>query len=175
MPAVQRPAVHRIDSERVPLGTKDLELLANLMDSVFVIPGTGIRFGMDALIGVVPWLGDTVTSVISLYILQAASRHGVPRATLVRMAANIAADYAVGTVPVVGDVFDVYWKSNRKNVELLQRHVEATPVEARRNRRGDRLFVAGLIAGLVALLVGTITISYFVISGVVGMVAQLFS
>lgn len=174
MSTVQRPAVHRVDSEGVPPRTKDLEILANLMDSVFEIPGTGIRFGMDALIGLVPGFGDTVTSIVSLYILQAASRHGVPRVTLMRMAANIAADYTVGTVPVVGDVFDVYWKSNRKNVELLQRHIEATPVEGRKLRRGDRLFVAGLIAGLVALLVGTITISYFVISGIVGLLGRAF-
>lgn len=175
MSTVQRPVVHRVNPGDEPRRAKDLELLANWMDSVFEIPGTGIRFGMDALIGLVPGLGDTMTSIISLYILQAASRHGVPRATLMRMAANIAADYAVGTVPVVGDVFDVYWKSNKKNVELLQRHITATPVEGHKLHRGDRLFVAGLIAGLVTLLVGTITISYFVITGVVGLLGRMFS
>jgi hypothetical protein len=174
MSTVQRPTVHRFNPGDEPPRAKDLEVLANWMDSVFEIPGTGIRFGMDALIGLVPGFGDTVTSIISLYILQAASRHGVPRATLARMAANIAADYAVGAVPVVGDVFDVYWKSNRKNVELLQRHITATPVEERKIRRGDRLFVAGLIAGLVALLVGAITISYFVIAGVVSLLGRAF-
>jgi len=175
MSTVQRPTVHRVNSGDDPPRAKDLEVLAKWMDSVFEIPGTGIRFGMDALIGLVPGLGDTMTSIVSLYILQAASRHGVPRATLMRMSANIAADYAVGIVPVVGDVFDVYWKSNRKNVELLQQHITATPAESHKLRRGDRLFVAGLIAGLIALLVGTITISYFVIAGVVGLVGKMFA
>ncbi|MBI3866355.1 MAG: DUF4112 domain-containing protein [Planctomycetia bacterium] len=143
-----------------------LELLAQWMDSVFEIPGTRIRFGFDALIGLVPWLGDTVTSFVSLYILQAASRAGVPRVTLVRMAANIAIDYVLGTVPLAGDAFDVFWKANLKNVDLLKRHILVTPAEKRRARSGDWLFVAGLIAGLIALLVGCVTIAWWIASGV---------
>src|SRR5690242_15601848 len=98
----------------------DVEFLARLMDSFFVIPGTQIRFGLDAIIGLIPGLGDTLTSFVSIYILKVASRCGVPRVTLVRMAMNIAIDYVSGIVPFVGDAFDVYWKANLKNVELLK-------------------------------------------------------
>jgi hypothetical protein len=140
----------------------DVELLARLMDSFFSIPGTRIRFGLDAIIGLIPGLGDTLTSFVSIYILKVASRCGVPRVTLVRMALNIAIDYVVGIVPVMGDAFDIYWKANLKNVELLQRHMLATPAAERRARSGDWLFVAGLAAGLIALLVGCITIAYWI-------------
>ena len=142
----------------------DVELLARLMDSLFSIPGTRIRFGLDAIIGLIPGLGDTLTSFVSLYILKVASRFGVPRVTLVRMAGNIAIDYMVGIVPLMGDVFDVYWKANLKNVELLKRHMQATPAAERRARKGDWLFVAGLGAGLIALLAGCVTIAYWLVT-----------
>ncbi len=150
----------------------DVELLARLMDSVFVIPGTRIRFGLDAIIGLIPGLGDTLTSFVSIYILKVASLSGVPRVTLVRMALNIAIDYVGGIVPLAGDVFDVYWKANLKNVELLQRHLLATPAAERRARSGDWLFVAGLAAGLIALLVGCITIAYWIVTSLWQLVAK---
>ncbi|MEX2287972.1 MAG: DUF4112 domain-containing protein [Planctomycetaceae bacterium] len=138
----------------------ELEWLAHWMDSAFQIPGLGVRFGLDALIGLVPGLGDTLTSIVSLYILGAARRYGVSRVTMLRMALNIALDYVIGAVPLVGDLFDVYWKANQMNVALLRRHVLATPAEQRRARSGDRLFVAVLIVVLVLLLVGSVTLVY---------------
>jgi hypothetical protein len=149
----------------------DVEVLARWMDSVFVIPGTGIRFGLDALVGLIPGLGDTLTSFVSLYILKVASLRGVPRVVLARMALNIAIDYLLGTVPVVGDAFDIYWKANLKNVELLRRHSLAGPSSAHRANWGDWLFVAGLMALLVALLVGCITIAYWIVSSMWHLVA----
>lgn len=150
----------------------DVELLARLMDSLFVIPGTRIRFGLDAIIGLIPGLGDTLTSFVSVYILKVASRCGVPRVTLVRMALNIAIDYVGGIVPLAGDAFDIYWKANLKNVELLQRHMLATPAAERRARSGDWLFVAALGAGLIALLVGCITIAYWIVTSLWQLVAR---
>src|SRR5579862_1986768 len=122
----QRPSTRRLDPQ--------LELLAYWMDTAFVIPGLGIRFGFDAIIGLIPGLGDILTSLISLYILAAARRYGVPRATMMRMAFNIAVDTAVGSIPLLGDAFDVYWKANVMNVALLRRHVFATPAEQRAAR-----------------------------------------
>jgi Domain of unknown function (DUF4112) len=141
-----------------------LELLAYWMDTVFEIPGLGIRFGFDAIIGLIPGLGDILTSLISLYILAAARRYGVPRATLTRMAFNIAVDTTVGAIPFFGDVFDVYWKANVMNVALLRRHVLATPDEQRTARRKDTLFIFGLIAGLVLLLVATAAAFYWLVA-----------
>jgi hypothetical protein len=139
-----------------------LEALAELMDSVFRIPGLGTRFGIDALIGLIPGFGDTVSSAVSLYILNAARCYGVPRATLLRMAANIAIDYALGSIPLLGDISDVYWKANLKNVALLQQHLAVTPAEERRSRRGDWLFLSALVIGLLAMLIGSIALAYFI-------------
>src|ERR1700722_17119599 len=139
-----QPSRRRLDPQ--------LELLAYWMDTVFEIPGLGIRFGFDAIIGLIPGIGDLLTSLISLYILAAARRYGVPRATLMRMAFNIGVDTFVGAIPLLGDAFDVYWKANVMNVALLRRHVLATPFEQRAARRKDTLFIAGLILGLLALM-----------------------
>ena len=142
----------------------DIEQLARWMDNVFVIPGTRIRFGVDAIIGLVPGLGDAITSIASMYILKVASRRGVPRVILVRMTLNLGIDYLLGSLPLIGDMFDVYWKANLKNVALIQRHALATPSEARRGAAGDWFFVAGLMAALIALLVGCVTIAYFLVT-----------
>lgn len=144
-------------------GVPQLDLLARLMDSMFEIPGTGIRFGFDTILGLVPGLGDAVASMVSLYILREASQRGVSKLTLARMAANIGVDYVVGSIPGVGDVFDVYWKANLKNIELLRQHTVENPTGQRRERASDWLFLAGLAALLICLLIGCLTITYFLV------------
>ncbi len=148
----------------------ELEALADWLDSVFHIPGIGIRFGLDAILGLIPGVGDTLSSLASLYILHAATRYGVPRATIMRMAMNVAVDYAVGSIPLVGDVFDVFWKSNKWNVALLRRHVAAGPQERRRATWGDRAFVAAMIAGLLLILAGSVAVTLWLISSLVHLV-----
>ena len=140
-------------------GVPDLERLAWWMDSLFEIPSLRVRFGLDSILGLFPGLGDAVASAASFYILHAASQRGVPRLTLTRMAINVALDTIIGSVPVLGDMLDVYWKANQKNVELLKRHVLASPAEQKRLRMADWLFLGGLIVLLIALLVGCITIA----------------
>lgn len=141
-----------------------LERLAHLMDSMFHIPGVGIRFGIDALLGLVPGLGDTFSSLASIYILHAATRYGVSRTLLLQMAGNIAIDYLVGIIPILGDLFDVVWKANRRNVELLREHLEASPQEERKAAWGDRLFLIGLVVLLFLLLVGSVTTAWWLVS-----------
>ena len=140
------------------------------LDSAFRIPGLGVRFGLDALVGLIPGVGDTLTSLASLYILNAGQRDGVPRVTLVRMALNIAIDYLLGAVPLVGDVFDVYWKANLRNVALLRKHALATPVEERKARSADRWFVGALIFGLLVLLVASIVAASYLVLAVAQLV-----
>ena len=96
-----------------------MDALARLLDTAFVVPGTRIRFGMDGLIGLVPGIGDAVTTALSLFIVYEAHQLGAPRHMLVRMLGNVALDGVVGSVPVAGDVFDVMWKANRRNMRLL--------------------------------------------------------
>ncbi len=100
-----------------------LEALSNLLDSCFVIPGTKIRFGLDGLIGLVPFAGDVLAGLLSSLIVVAAWFRGAPPVLLLRMLVNLALDVVIGIVPVFGDAFDIAWKANRRNYTLLARHV----------------------------------------------------
>ena len=133
------------------------------MDDLFRVPVLGWRFGLDALIGLVPALGDTSTTLVSFYILAAAVRYRVPKITLLRMGLNIAMDYIFGSLPVLGDFADAWWKSNRKNLELLQKRATVSAEEARSGRASDWLFVGGIIVGLAALAIASATISIYLL------------
>lgn len=133
-------------------------LLAKLMDSAFVIPGTKIRFGFDALIGLFPGIGDSVGAIISTFIIAQASRMGVPRIVLARMAMHILINTLVGAVPIVGDVFSVFYRSNLKNYELLRRYAG----QRRTPSASDWFFVIGfgvlMLAVVAALIAGAVII-----------------
>lgn len=132
-----------------------LDSLATYLDGLFEVPYLGWRFGLDAIVGLIPNVGDFATSLVSFYILIAGVRYGVPKITLLRMAANIGIDYVVGSIPFVGDLFDLVWKSNQRNVELIRKR--ATGVDA--GTRSDYIFVSGIIVLLAALLAASITAS----------------
>ena len=153
---------------------RSLDQLSRLMDGLFRIPGTGWRVGLDALVGLIPGVGDFATTTVSLYILAAGVRHGVPKVTLLRMAANIAVDYLLGAVPVLGDFFDVAWKSNQMNVELIRRRAAVEPGEAKRGRAADWLFLAVIVMGLLALLAGSIAVSLWLLAKLFGGLGSLF-
>lgn len=102
-----------------------LDKLSRLLDIAFAIPGTKIRFGVEAIIRLVPGIGDLVASGLSTFIILEAHRLGVPKRILARMIANVALEGAVGIVPIVGDAFDVMWRSNRRNLALLRDHLVA--------------------------------------------------
>jgi hypothetical protein len=97
-----------------------MDALATLLDTAVVLPGTNIRFGLDALIGLVPGIGDTITTAMSLWIVHEAHQLGAPGHVIARMLGNVALDSVVGAVPLIGDAFDVMWRSNRRNMRLLQ-------------------------------------------------------
>jgi NAD/NADP transhydrogenase beta subunit len=121
-----------------------LERLEILLDEAFRIPGTGIRFGIDGIIGLVPGLGDVLAGLLSLIIPLAAWIRGVPYVTLARMALNIGIGVLIGSIPFFGDVFDIAWKSNRRNYQLLRRHL----IEPRRHTWRDWMFLALIAAAL---------------------------
>lgn len=156
------PALER-RSERGNID-KNVDRLAWLMDDLFRVPVLGWRFGLDALIGLIPGFGDTTTSLFSFYILISAVRHRVPKITLLRMGLNIAIDYVVGSLPVVGDVADAWWKSNHMNVELLRKRATVSADEARSGRMSDWIFVGGLILGLIALAIASAAVSIYLLS-----------
>jgi hypothetical protein len=126
---------------------RTLENLATLLDEAFRIPGTNMRFGIDGIIGLVPGLGDVIAGVLSLVIPLAAWIRGVPYITLVRMTVNIGIEVLVGTIPIFGDAFDIAWKANRRNYNLLQRHLGQPRVHTWR----DWIFLL-LLAFAVALV-----------------------
>jgi hypothetical protein len=101
-----------------------LQTLAKIMDTAFAIPGTNIRFGADSLLGLVPGVGDFAGAMLGLAIVNEARRLGVPADKMGRMLANIGLDTVVGFVPLLGDVFDMYFKSHRRNVQLILDHFE---------------------------------------------------
>jgi hypothetical protein len=114
-----------------------LDALANLLDTALVIPGTKVRLGLDAFIGLVPGIGDAITTALSLFVIYEARQLGAPRHLILRMIGNAALDGMVGAVPLVGDAFDVMWRSNRRNVRLLQNWLERD--ERRRGVASGRL------------------------------------
>ena len=101
-----------------------IEMLASLLDTAFLIPGTNLRFGFDALVGLVPGIGDALTTAVSLWLVKEAHALGAPGHLIARMLGNVAIDGLVGAVPVLGDAFDLVWKANRRNMHLLRRHLD---------------------------------------------------
>jgi hypothetical protein len=101
-----------------------IDALATLLDTALVIPRTGVRFGLDALIGLVPVVGDIITTALSLFIVQEAYQLGALAHVIVRMLRNVALDSVFGAVPLVGDAFDVLWRANRRNVRLLRKWLD---------------------------------------------------
>lgn len=114
-----RPSSPLLDAD-----LRHLETIAHWMDGRFRLPGTNRRFGLDAVVGLVPGIGDAAGALVGAYIIFQAYRMGVPRSVLMRMLGNVAVDGAVGSIPVVGDLFDFAFKHHRRNINLLRRHLE---------------------------------------------------
>jgi hypothetical protein len=147
-------------AQRSRSATPDLDALAHVMDGAFRIPGLNLRFGLDSIIGLIPGVGDIVTTLVSLYVLAAAQRYGVSRITTLRMGLNIGIDAIVGSIPLIGDLFDFAWKANERNVALVRKHMN-TPLHMRHKaRRGDWLYVGAIGVVLIAILAAALFAAY---------------
>ena len=149
------PAARALEGEWLPPETEAerevrarLNFLAWLLDSSIPIPGTRLTIGLDALIGLVPFIGDLIGVLASSFILAEANRMGVGRTILARMAFNVAVEGLIGVVPIVGDVFDAAWKANQKNVRLLNAWAE----RPHQTRRASGLFLGALTVALIGFL-----------------------
>ena len=140
---------------------RELEVVSELMDNRFRIPVLGWHFGLNAIIDLVPQLGDVATTIVALYVLVSAVRYRVPKITLLRMGVNIAIYFVMGLVPFAGDLFGAWWKPNIRNLNLLRRRATVSAAEAKRGRTSDWLFVALIAAGLLALLFGSMALTLF--------------
>ena len=141
---------------------ESLESLSRYLDDWVRIPVVGWRFGLDALIGLVPNVGDTLTSFASFYILIAGVRYGVPKITILRMAFNIGLDYLVGAIPFLGDAFDFVWKANKQNIDLIRERATGKD----KGTTSDYLFVGLIIFGLIVLLIASIMVSLYILGTV---------
>lgn len=119
-----------INARRVrdPADISDIVRLANLLDTKFALPGTNWRFGLDSIIGLVPGVGDLITTGLGAYIIYRARELGAPSWLIASMTANLAIDGVVGAIPLVGDVFDFAFRANAKNVRMLRRYLDKREV-----------------------------------------------
>ena len=126
-PPDEAAAGHTTDQEATAVdpALKRAKTVSHLLDDAVRVPGTDIRFGLDPVVGILPVGGDLVAAIASLYIVFEAFRAGVPRRLLGKMLALVAVDFVVGSVPVLGVVFDAFWKANEWNVSMLESYVEA--------------------------------------------------
>ncbi|MEP6518105.1 DUF4112 domain-containing protein [Microcoleus vaginatus] len=132
-----------------------LRRISHVLDNAIPIPGTKYRIGLDPILGLIPGGGDLISSIFAGYVVFKSAQLGVPQETLVKMATNIVFDTVAGTVPVAGDLLDVAWKANVKNIELLDAHL-GSPEQG---KKADWLFVAALLLGLMLIVGGVIFLS----------------
>ncbi len=131
--------------------------IALLMDDLLRVPGTRFRFGIDPLIGLIPGLGDTGAAMVSALALIQAARSGLPKIILARMSVNILLNELIGIVPVVGDAFSFWFKSNVRNHQLIKEHMGAP----RKSTRSDWIFVVGVLLALGVIVCAGIAVSLF--------------
>jgi hypothetical protein len=167
------PAAQEIEWEVLPPEEKqkrqELEplfrWLALIMDNFLRLPGTTFRFGLDPLLGLIPGIGDTGSSIISALALITAARRGLPKILLARMSLNILVNEFVGIVPIAGDAFSFWFKSNARNYELLKRHTGGT----RRSTKSDWLFVALVLGALFLILIVSLAVSFWLLAALARM------
>jgi hypothetical protein len=126
---------------------ENLDMLSRVLDTWFRIPGTNIRFGLDGIIGFVPGIGDVLAGLASCVIVLAAFFRGAPMITIARMVANLAIEVVIGMVPLLGNLFDIGWRANRRNYHLLERSLAT----GRRDTAKDWVFMGLLGCGLMAM------------------------
>ena len=157
--------IERRNSDRWDRGAwlfrdQTLERLEILLDEAIRIPGTGVRFGIDGIIGLIPGLGDVLAGLLSMVIPIAAWIRGVPYITLIRMTVNLGIGVLIGTIPIFGDLFDIAWKPNRRNYRLLRLHLG----EPRQHTWRDWVFLACLVIALAAVFAAPILLVVWTLS-----------
>lgn len=163
--AVNVDEVDGLASERIDAR---LGRLARVLDSSMRVPGTRFRFGLDAVIGLIPGVGDAAGTLLSSYIVLEAARAGAPKHVLVRMATHVVVESVVGVVPILGDLFDVAWKANERNVRLLREWRHRTPGGAR-TTRSALWVVAGILAfGILSSILSGVLVVSVLVAAIVG-------
>lgn len=142
---------------------KRMRQLSRVLDSAIIIPGTKQRMGLDPILGLIPGGGDTVSAALSAYIIIEAALMGLPRAALVRMVVNLVLDTIVGTLPILGDIFDVFSKANLRNMQIVENYAKSPEPSA----RADNGFIILLTIGLVAIVLFAASLTVWLFSLIV--------
>lgn len=125
----QFEAVEEVPDSVDEAAVRRMRFVANLLDDSIRVPGTEFRIGIDPILGILPGAGDAVAAAMSVYIVLESARLGVPFLTLLRMMANVTLDFAIGSVPVIGTLFDAVWKANQRNVELAVESLDGESID----------------------------------------------
>ncbi|MBE9229777.1 DUF4112 domain-containing protein [Phormidium sp. LEGE 05292] len=147
-------------SQRTASTLKRLRRISHVLDNAIAIPGTKFRFGIDPILGLIPGGGDTVSAFFAAYIIWESAMLGLPKEVLIRMFSNILFDTFAGSVPIAGDIFDVAWKANVRNVALLEEYLQLPES----NEKPDKWFLVLLLIGLIMFVAVVGTISILIIS-----------
>jgi hypothetical protein len=150
-------ASRRIESRDEETDIESLDRVARILDDFIRIPFLNIRIGLDPILGLVPWAGDTLAALFSLYLIGSAIQYRAPKVVILRMAMNVAFDYLLGIIPLVGDASDFFVKSNRWNMNLLRRYAQ----DRRRPSLTDYIFVTGVIGALVLLIAAGVALVFY--------------
>jgi hypothetical protein len=145
---VSGPVVGATRAERFSAVERRIRRVTNVLDEAVAIPGTGIRAGLDPLIGLIPFVGDAVAAVVGTWVIAEATRFGIPRIVVARMSVNLLVDLAIGAIPLIGDIYDVTMRSNSRNLELFRRHA----LDPDASTWGQQAFFAGLVLMLVGAI-----------------------
>jgi hypothetical protein len=135
-------------AERFRAAERRIGRVTRLLDEVVGVPGTPIKVGLDPVIGVIPVVGDAVAAGVGAWVIAEAASFGLPRIVLGRMVLNLLVDLGIGAIPVLGDIYDLFFRSNTRNFELFRRHA----LDPNASTRGERAFFAGLLLVIVGVL-----------------------
>jgi hypothetical protein len=157
-----------VSADDVARDLRRVRTLARTLDSAVGIPGTRVRLGADALLGLFPGLGDALSAALAAFPVVVAVRHRLPVSVVLRMLGNIALDTIIGSVPVLGDLFDVGFKSNQRNAALIERHIERPGHVARESR-----VLLGVVAvGALVVVVAAVAFGVWIVSRGLAMLAR---
>ncbi len=162
--SINKPSTTKVQDSKQAAVRARINRLSRLMDTAIPLPG-GYRIGWDGIIGLVPGIGDVAGMLVSLYIVAGAKRSGASGATLIRMLLNVGIEALIGAVPIIGDLFDLAFKANTRNMDILNRQLDQPTATARQSQRN--LWLIGLAAG------GAFILAAYIVVRVIGALIQL--
>lgn len=146
--AVHGDVVGRSRTERFAAAERRIGRVTHVLDELVSVPGTSIKVGLDPVIGVIPIAGDALAALVGVWVIIEASRFGIPRVVLGRMLANLVLDLGIGAIPLIGDAYDLFFRSNSRNLALFRRHA----LDPGASTRGEQAFFVGLLLLAIGLL-----------------------